>query len=138
MKTYLLIFLLSLATFLHLLMDFHKLHTGHPIRHWISAACAIIISSAAGIVNHFFVSQQWWQFAVLSLGVHFALFDYLWNALNNKSWLYNGDIENPNRSWMDKLFDYIPPIANPFVRLWVFGMSAGVYFHWDWVIGRFS
>jgi len=133
--TYLLIFLLSLATLLHLWMDFHKISTGHPIRHWISAGVAILVSSVLGAVNHLFSEQHWWQFAIFSLGVHFALFDYLWNTMNHKPWLYNGDPYNPERSWFDKLWSQVPPIANPFLRLWVFGVASGFYYHWDWIKG---
>ncbi len=133
MNHYLLIFLLSLATLIHLWMDFHKIHSGHPIRHWISAGVVILGSSTLGLINQFFGGHPWWQFTIFSMGIHFAIFDYLWNALNHKSWLYNGDINNPERSWSDKLWDHIPPIANPFLRLWVFLCASGFYYHWDWI-----
>jgi len=133
MITYALLFLATLA---HLIIDYHKKETGHPIRHWFSALVTIVLSCIYGFINEKFTQYHWWQFAVYSLAVHFCFFDLLWNWRNDQPWYYHGSPLNPSRAWTDRIYDYIPVYAQPLLRLWVLGVGGGVYYHWDWIVGN--
>lgn len=131
------IFLLSLALFAHLLMDLHKRKAGHPIVHWISALVAVGVSVLVGFGNQYlFPEYAFWQFAIYSLSVHFALFDPLWNVCNKQDWYYSGDPNNKSGAWMDKLWRQTPVIAQPFIRAWAVAVGYGIYYNLDLIINN--
>lgn len=126
-----------MALVMHLVFDFHKLHSGGKIRHWLSALLAVTVSLLGGLVNQLITNVHWWQFTLLSLGIHFALFDPIWNLINKHPFFYNGDPNNPDRALLDKMYDYLPPWGAVFLRLWVIACTAGVYFHLDWIVSGY-
>jgi hypothetical protein len=118
-------------------MDLHKIHTGHPIRHWISALVAVSTSIVFGLLNQWITHlETWWQFAILSLCLHLALFDPIWNGFNHKPLFYQGDPSNPERAWTDKIWSYVPPLGQLLFRGWFIGVGLGVFFHLDWITGK--
>jgi len=128
--------LLLVATVMHLMMDMHKQKTKHAIHHWFSALATIGVSVMIGFMNQLIWEIPFYRFAIYSLCIHFALFDYLWNLFNRKPFFYHGEPSNPNRAWTDKMWDRIPPWGEIFFRLWMIGVGIGVYHHWDLIVGN--
>jgi hypothetical protein len=126
---------LFLATVGHLIFDLHKQKTT-GINHFLSAAIAILVSIGAGIGNQVFTGVHWYQFAILSLCIHAATFDFIWNLIHFKPAFYHGDPSNPKRAWMDRLWSMTPPIAEVFFKAWFIGVGIGVYFHWDLIVNN--
>ena len=129
--------LISVALFAHLIMDLHKRKVGHPIVHWISAAVAVGVSVIVGFANQYlFKGEAYWQFAIYSLSVHFALFDPVWNLCNGQNIFYSGDPKNPSGAWTDKLWRITPTLAQPFIRAWVIAVGYAVYYNLDLIINN--
>lgn len=133
MKT---LILLQLATIFHLVFDYHKLHSGHPIRHWMSATIVVAISVVLGFIDQIRLDHTWWQFAIFSLSIHLALFDFLWNIINKKDLFYFGDPNNPERAWTDKVWSRVPPLGQIFFRSCFLYVGYAVYYHWDLIVAK--
>jgi hypothetical protein len=127
--------LLLLPVMVHMAFDIHKRYTGHPIRHWASALIAVFVSVLMGFLDALVNGVAAWQFAFYALSVHFAFFDLFWNWYHGHVWHYNGDPKNPDRAWTDKMWDYVPVYAQPFVRAWVLAVGWSFYYRLDWIIG---
>ena len=128
---------LVVALIYHLVSDFHKRQTGHPIRHWLSALLAVTTSCIIGLLIQFTTEYQWWQFAVYSLSVHAALFDPIWNLVNKEKWYYAGTWGNPNRAWTDKFWSRVPPGGQILFRGIILILGNFVYYRWDQIIAKY-
>lgn len=126
-------FLLA-ALCVHLVYDLHKEDVKKPIVHWLSALLAVVVSILFGYINQKLTHVCWWQFAIYSLAIHFALFDYAWNFFNHKPLFYHGTPSNPDRAWSDKMWTRIPPGGELLFRIIGLLAGYGVYSHLDWIL----
>lgn len=97
------ILLVVTALALHLTMDFHKQTVHRPIIHWLSAVLVLSVSLGLGIANQFLEKEHWYAVTLLSLSIHFSLFDPIWNKLNGHGLFYFGTVGNPSRAWIDRI-----------------------------------
>lgn len=127
---------LMVALLYHLITDFHKHKTGHPIKHWLGALCVVTISAIIGFANQFVsIEYKWWQFLIYSLSIHFALFDPIWNFLNKNLWYYAGDPNNHNCAWTDRFWQRVPPLAQILFRFVFLFIGYSVYYRLDEIVG---
>lgn len=127
---------LILATCAHLILDLHKEKNNEPIMHWLSASVAVGVSCLLGLFNQLIHDVEWYRFAIYSMCIHFALFDYLWNFFNNKPLFYHGEPSNPHRAWTDSVWDRIPPQGEILFRSWMLGVGISVYHFWYLIVGK--
>jgi hypothetical protein len=120
---------LFLPLIIHLLIDKTGL-VSHKLNGWLAGGFSLAIG--------FFVPQDYfWQGTIYALTIHFALFDFLYNAVHKHPMFYHGSSNNPDRALFDKIFSskYLPPIAELFVKAWVLSVGVGVYYYLDKIIG---
>lgn len=122
MITYLLL-IIPLAT--HVIVDLNG-----EVRHWLNA----LYVTALSVIVGFILPGYWWQGALFALAIHFTFFDPIYNLTHGHKLSYHGDSRNPNQAWTDKQWVKIPYYAEVFVRLWVLGVGASVYYQLDRII----
>lgn len=125
MKMVLELLLLSTPLIIHLSVDFKG-----KVNHKLNAIYVLLLSILIGK----FLNGYFWQGAFFSLCIHFSFFDPLYNLMHKQKLFYHGSSINPDRALTDKFWDYLPPYAELFVRIWVFGVGYFVYYHLDKII----
>ena len=127
---------LGLVLLSHILIDFDRQRMNKPILHWLSAMLVFAVSVFFGFLVDVIVGVAWWKFTILSLCVHLAVFDPLWNLLHNNYIFYQGDPNNPNRAFTDKIWDRVPPLGQIFFRIWVILVGLAIFSHWALIVGH--
>lgn len=117
--------LLCLPLISHLLID----KTG-KVKHTLNAWIVIIIAVGVG----FFLPGYFWQGTLYALTIHLFLFDFLYNLMHGHKFFYHGEVDNPDRSKFDKLWEFVGPIYEVFVKIWVLLAGIGVYYYLDRII----
>src|SRR5687768_4397619 len=117
--------LLTLPLITHLIVDWQGV-----VRHKLNAAYVLALSLAAGIL----LPGYFWQGTLYALAIHFCFFDPLYNKTHGHKFFYHGTSNNPDRALTDKMWDYFPPYAEVFFRLWVLGAGFAVYHQLDRII----
>lgn len=85
----------------------------------------------AALVNFFITGVSVWQGVLLGGSVFWLTFDYALNVACGRKFFYMG-----KSSWMDKKIGWIPWPWLLFIKLWIFGVGIGFYYHLDKIRGN--
>jgi hypothetical protein len=85
----------------------------------------------ASVVNHYLTGATVWQGMLLGVSFFWLKFDYALNVACGRNFFYMG-----NSSWMDRKIGWIPWPWLLLIKLWVFGVGVGFYYHLDKITGN--
>ncbi len=127
MKTFAVYFFLyaflCLPTIVHLIVD-----RKGKVNHKLNAVYVLALSILVGLFLYEFTGY-WWQGSIYALCIHFALFDPIYNLMHGKSFFYHGSSTNPDQALTDKLWNYLAPHYEIFIRLWFLLFGYGVFYY---------
>jgi len=122
---------LVVALIVHLVVDYHKHAKQTPIEHWQSALYVVGVSAIMGLLNFAVTGISIYLFVIASLGIHFALFDFIWNFANHKPMFYHGLVTSDTSSLMDRFWSRVPPAGEVLFKVIILYGALEVYYNWS-------
>lgn len=90
---------------------------------WTAVGRGVIMLAISAAFDWFGVVEHWWQAFLFSMAIHFASFNYLYNAITGRVWSYLRD------AGIDGLLkETTPPHGVVFLQLWLLAVAAIIYF----------
>lgn len=121
-----LILLIPMGT--ELLFDWNRIMNKHKEdNHAQDIPVRIALATMVGLVLHWFFHKHFFQGFSYSL-LMFFLFDPLINIVCKKPFFHKG------KNFTDKFWEYTPPHAEIFVRLWFLSVGFAIYHYWYLIV----